>query len=120
RLDNNTGVIPAGGSTIWGFGKANAYHAVRQALGLVSIEEQASGTAQVWPNPVSNELLIQVPGNSASTHVSIQDLTGRQVLIGNFTAADRIAINTEAWSSGLYLVRVQQGDGSFISKVVKD
>ncbi|MBK9764245.1 MAG: S8 family peptidase [Flavobacteriales bacterium] len=120
RLDNNTGVIPAGGSTIWGFGKANAYHAVRQALGLVSIEEQASGTAQVWPNPVSNELLIQVPGNIASTHVSIQDLTGRQVFIGNFTAADRIAINTEAWSSGLYLVRVQQGDGSFISKVVKD
>ena len=120
RLDNNTGVIPAGGSTIWGFGKANAYHAVRQTLGLVSIEEQSGTDALFWPNPVSNELRILVPGNSASTRVSIQDLTGRQVFIGKFTAADRITINTEAWSSGLYLVRVQQGDSFHLSKVVKD
>ncbi len=57
REDVNTGVIPANGSTQWGWGKVDAYRAVKLALetvGLESIEPVLSW--HVYPNPVQNQL----------------------------------------------------------------
>ena len=57
REDNNTGIIPQTGSIQWGWGKIDAYQAVRLALTTIGIEEidhEIHWT--VYPNPVVNEL----------------------------------------------------------------
>lgn len=57
REDNNTGVIPENGSTQWGWGKLNAYLAVKLALNTVGFEENEQVIPwNIYPNPVCNEL----------------------------------------------------------------
>jgi subtilisin family serine protease len=57
REDNNTGIIPLEGSTKWGWGKINAYLAVKLALNTVGTEELKRDISwSIYPNPVINEL----------------------------------------------------------------
>jgi subtilisin family serine protease len=57
REDNNTGVIPVTGSAQWGWGKIDAYQAIKLALVTVGIEEiEHEIQWTVYPNPVVNEL----------------------------------------------------------------
>src|SRR5690606_24845985 len=59
--DNFTGTIPPGGSTRWGMGKLNAYHAVTDVLGLTGIPDAAAPGLLAWPNPVAHTLFIDLP-----------------------------------------------------------
>ncbi len=65
RQDNLTGIIPAGGSPIWGAGKVNAYAAVKLALQTVGTENISREIDwNVYPNPVMNELhftIVELP-----------------------------------------------------------
>jgi subtilisin family serine protease len=57
REDANTGIIPVPGSTQWGWGKINAYHAVQLALITVGTEKiDYEMEWSVYPNPTSNEI----------------------------------------------------------------
>lgn len=79
REDNNTGVIPAAGSTQWGWGKINAYQAIKLALitvGMEEIEHEIQWT--VYPNPVVNELHFTVV-DELPQHVILIDAMGKTV-----------------------------------------
>jgi len=57
REDNNTGIIPLAGSTQWGWGKINAYHAIQLALSTIGTEQlDYEITWNVYPNPTNNEI----------------------------------------------------------------
>jgi minor extracellular serine protease Vpr len=57
REDANTGIIPITGSTQWGWGKINAYHALQLALITVGTEKiDYEMEWSVYPNPTSNEI----------------------------------------------------------------
>lgn len=65
RQDNYTGVIPAGGSPLWGAGKVNAYAAVKLALQTLGTQNALVSTDwNVYPNPVQNYLhftIVELP-----------------------------------------------------------
>ena len=57
RTDNFTGVIPANGSTRWGWGKLNAYDAVKLALITVGTEVMENEIPwTLYPNPVNESI----------------------------------------------------------------
>ena len=59
REDDKTGVIPETGSTRWGWGKVNAYFAVKLALGTIGLEDHGSDlTWTVSPNPAQDKLTL--------------------------------------------------------------
>lgn len=57
RTDNFTGVIPVNGSTRWGWGKLNAYDAVKLALITVGTEVMENEIPwSLYPNPVNESI----------------------------------------------------------------
>lgn len=103
REDNNTGVIPVNGSTQWGWGKVDAYNAVKLALITVGTEEISNELSwSVYPNPVLNELYFtlvdELPGK-----VEIVDMLGKSV-IKNIQGSK---VNVADLKPGTYYVRME-------------
>jgi hypothetical protein len=72
----------------------------------------------VYPNPVSNLLHIEIPGNTRNTHVEITNALG-QVVFKN-SMADKLDVNTANFSPGVYLIRFADGKTVDIVKIVKE
>jgi hypothetical protein len=103
REDNNTGIIPTTGSTKWGWGKVNAYLAIKLALSTVGNNEIPHEISwNIYPNPVVNELYFTIIDELPET-VQIIDSMGRvlekKVIQSKVSVADL--------SSGKYLIRME-------------
>ena len=123
--DSYTGVIPATGSSVWGWGKINAYGAVSQALTISGIYHQANATLEgiLYPNPSNGLYNIELQAERAETMtISLTDINGR--LLENIQWDVQAGINTiqpnwEHLASGIYFVKVQGKTGALNIKVVK-
>lgn len=103
RVDSYTGVIPVEGSTRWGWGKINAYHAVQLALGTVgTIENEKPISFTVYPNPTEDNIFINSTFN-LPTKAQIIDINGKieDVLI-NMNSVD-----VRKFSPGKYILRLE-------------
>jgi len=103
REDNNTGVIPVNGSIQWGWGKVDAYNAVKLALSTVGTQEiDAELSWSVYPNPVLNELHFTLVDELPSK-VEIVDAIGR-VTIKNVQGSK---VSVSDLKPGTYWVRLE-------------
>lgn len=73
-----------------------------------AIDEEAASNC-VYPNPGKDVLNIEV--RDAVDRVEVYDLTGRKVF-ENKILGNQIAVNTEAWPSGIYFWKVYSTSGS--------
>jgi minor extracellular serine protease Vpr len=78
--DNFTGNIPATGSPLWGYGKINAYGAVKktiESVGVASFSNDATHDV-IYPNPASGNITVELHANKESiATVKIYDLSGK-------------------------------------------
>lgn len=75
--------------------------------------------AKIFPNPVHNQLTIQLDNNNQNYSVRIYNVLGQQILENlDLNAATHI-INTNDWASGVYFVQIQQGNLISTQSVVK-
>ena len=103
REDNKTGVIPENGSTQWGWGKLNAYLAVKLALNTIGLEENDQVIPwSVYPNPVSNELHFTLIDELPS---SVQIIDGMGKVITKQLKDSRIQVID--LKSGTYWIRAE-------------
>lgn len=118
RTDAHTGVIPEEGSTRWGQGKVNAYHAVAELLGVTSVPEQAAAGLLVWPNPTQDRVHLQLdrPG---TVLITLRDAMGRTLQAEQRTAKPWMVVDLAPWPSGVYLLEVQGPNGRTITRVVR-
>jgi sulfur transfer complex TusBCD TusB component (DsrH family) len=74
----------------------------------------------LYPNPTGDVLYIQ-PGNSeAITAVKVYSLTGQVVLQASYREAlERYSLSLGSLPNGVYLLRLETANGSFIQRVVK-
>lgn len=75
-----------------------------------SVSETYSPDFSVYPNPASDELVINASGEEVST-IEMIDVTGRVVYSQNNSSTDLIRVNTSAFASGIYTVRVTTAGG---------
>jgi hypothetical protein len=79
------------------------------------------GSLNLYPNPVTDELNIDLNTKSAEQiHISLMDITGRQVAVladNKSNGAQHIKYNTSGLTKGLYMVRVQAGSETTTRKV---
>ncbi|MBK7382467.1 MAG: S8 family peptidase [Flavobacteriales bacterium] len=118
RTDNQTGTIPPGGSTRWGMGKVNAYRAVSELLGVVSVPSISDTDILVWPNPARSILNISTGRNGVAL-VTIMDIAGRVVRSARHADGNAIVMDVLDLPSGTYSIRVEQADRSFVSRWAK-
>ncbi|HEX2395071.1 MAG TPA: T9SS type A sorting domain-containing protein, partial [Bacteroidales bacterium] len=72
-----------------------------------------------YPNPVTDELFIDLRGFFGTVELSIDDMAGRSVLVKNYTQPDIVKVDTRTFGKGIYSVRLK-ADGRYISfKIIK-
>jgi subtilisin family serine protease len=103
REDAQTGVIPVNGSSQWGWGKINAYLAVKLALNTIGFEEVEQETLwTVYPNPVMQQLHFTVVDELPST---IQIISTLGTVIAK--KVNTASIDVSDLKAGSYWVRVE-------------
>ncbi|MCO5275654.1 MAG: S8 family peptidase [Flavobacteriales bacterium] len=117
--DNKTGTIPPGGSTRWGMGKLNAYHAITEALGVTGVGTTDSPRMGLWPNPADGTFWISPPF-TGPVQLTVTDALARTVHTGIRTGDAPIMVDASAWPAGVYLLRLEQNGQQLMRKVVKE
>lgn len=92
---------------------------VTTRIGTTSILEQNTASFSAYPNPVSDELRINLGKIQELVTVEITDLSGRTVELVQAEQANEVAIDMKVKESGHYLVRIQTNTGSETLRVVK-
>lgn len=117
--DNNTGPIPPEGSTRWGMGKLNAYHAVTEALGVTVVGEMDAAQLGVWPNPSHDRFQVHAPMHGPGTRMIVQDALGR-VVLAQEAPAPLLSLDARHWPSGVYILRLEQSGKHMQGKMVRE
>jgi hypothetical protein len=86
---------------------------------MTSAEAYQEVELTYYPNPVTDELFIDLKGFYGTIELRIDDMAGRTMLIKEYAHQDRICVDTKNLSTGIYFVRlIADGKhGSF--KIVK-
>ena len=104
------------------FDSLNCY-TLRVQLGTASRMATASSKAtsvSIYPNPVNNELKVNMGNYDEAVTVNITDMLGRKML--NKTFANASNINTGKLKAGVYMVTITDKNGATIKqdKIVKE
>lgn len=117
--DNKTGTIPPGGSTRWGMGKLNAYHAITEALGISGVGTTGSPRMGLWPNPADGTFWISPPF-TGTVRLTVTDALARTVFTGVRSGDAPIMVDASAWPAGIYLLRLEQDGRHMQGKLVRE
>jgi hypothetical protein len=69
---------------------------------------------EIFPNPASDVLHVRLDDLRPGTRVAVSDLAGRQWLSAE--AGDRLALDVSDLPAGMYLLRLQNGEGSISTR----
>jgi uncharacterized delta-60 repeat protein len=72
---------------------------------------------EVYPNPVLNELVIEIEGNTDKMNFKILNAIGQVIFKGNFV--DRTTIQTSSFLPGVYLIKFENGKTFEFKKIIK-
>jgi PKD repeat protein len=93
---------------------------IQGAVGVVE-QDNAIGTFDVYPNPAQDNTVVEFSLDKREVvTVEVLDLSGKvvqQTYSGDLaTGVHRFPINTAELSSGIYLVRLMTGEGSYLTR----
>lgn len=80
----------------------------------VSVSEVFEDLVELWPNPVSDAININV---QTSCHMTIFDIQGKQVA-SNSLSSGTSSIDCSSWEAGVYTVRLQSESGLATRKIL--
>lgn len=118
RTDQYTGAIPAGGSLRWGMGKVNAYRAITEALGIVSVPATGLLEAGVWPNPSAETVRIAVNNGAGGLECVVSDMAGR-VVLRQRSVSSQVELDIRGLDAGCYQALIEQGGQRAVARFVK-
>lgn len=72
-------------------------------------------SVSVYPNPVRGESVIELGGNVNYNKVNVYDMQGKCVQTIVVNAENRVPLNRVDYAPGLYLYRVQNGEGDAVN-----
>lgn len=81
----------------------------------LSVKEQSLLNAQLYPNPTTGQLTVEMEG---LTEVEVYNLVG-QCLLRKTVTESIVTIDMNALQNGVYIVKVSSNSGSVMQKVIK-
>ena len=107
-------VIGANGDDDNGSSSGSAYLFINDNT---SIKEELKNNIAIYPNPVSNELIIEIEGNNEKVNFEILNSIGQVVFKGNLI--EKTVVQTNRFAPGVYLIKLRNGKNFEIKKIVK-
>lgn len=113
RADAYTEEVP---NYVWGYGKADAYQAVKKAIQLVGIDQlQVENNITLFPNPVKNTLFIDASNQDYELQY-LTDLTGKRIMD---LQGKKDKINLSNLKSGVYFLQMKINSKILNLRVIK-
>lgn len=114
RQDASTGATP---NNQWGYGKMNAFAAVKKAEELAVMLPKISGNANVvvYPNPTSDKLYVSIP-NEEIQGLTLYDMTGR--ILKQYPAHSG-EISLQDLQKGMYLLHINGIKSNSTARIIK-
>ncbi|MEI6346929.1 MAG: YCF48-related protein [Bacteroidota bacterium] len=75
-------------------------------------------SVQIFPNPVKNELSIEVSNQTEGLTIELLDINGKS--FHKSTTGNRTKIEMNAYSAGVYLIKIQSKNTVIFKKIIKE
>ena len=72
----------------------------------------------IYPNPVTNELIVENKGNTEKINFEILNSIGQVVFKGNLI--EKIVVQTAKFATGVYLIKLENGKTFEFKKIIKE
>lgn len=115
REDSRTGVIPDTGSYRWGWGKINAWKAVKMAYAGIS-ENSAQNNYLIYPNPAADLVYIFSKAEMKQLTINIYNTLG--ALVSSQTI-NKNTLDVSRLQSGIYFIEINDEKNRNVVKLVK-
>ena len=79
---------------------------------------ESNKSIKVYPNPVTNELTIELQGNTKQTNFEIINSLGQAVFTGNLL--EKTVVETSSFTPGMYLIKLGSGKTFEFKKIIKN
>ncbi len=103
-----------------GAGKVDAYQAILMALQANGIEQHSvsDSRCRVYPNPVEDKAFVVIEGDENQYDVQLFDMSGRQLMHQTMTYGVN-NLDMQAYASGCYFIKINDGKNIITKKVIK-
>lgn len=122
--DTYTGTLPPQGDNTWGHGKINAYGAVKMSIQTLGIYQFAGKklNCALYPNPNNGQFTIDYDTDKNETlQIEIYSITGDLVAakqVRSYSGNNRYDLQPDALPAGLYLIKLNSGEGKASVKML--
>ena len=87
---------------------------------LLSVDDlEATSSFTVYPNPTDTVLNIQMESNQIGLTYEVFDILGKQISSNTLENERLTQINVSNWNSGLYLIKISNGDTTETKRFIK-
>lgn len=120
-IDNFT--TPTPDPTRWGFGKVNAYAAIKKTIQTLGISGrlQEGVLLNIYPNPTNGKLYIDVESNQSKIlDIVLMDLNGKKLIEQTWNTSNEssLVLDLEGLQEAIYLVQIKSDTGIFTRRIV--
>ncbi len=77
-----------------------------------------NNSIKVYPNPILNELIIEIEDNKANTNYEVLNSIGKVIYKGNFIGKTKV--QTSKFASGVYTIKIINGNYIEYRKIIKE
>lgn len=84
----------------------------------IGVKEMESERVVIYPNPVTNFLIVELPNNYKNSKLRIVNLSG-QTVIESLVVNPNTVVDLNSLTQGLYCLQILSAKGFYSSKVVK-
>jgi hypothetical protein len=88
------------------------------SVSTAGIAPVALASVRVYPNPVSERLIVELPVSLDKVSIEVTDALGR-VVLRETVSGTRFELRADNWSSGIYTLSLRSSEGSFVTTVTK-
>lgn len=81
-------------------------------------QNESAKSIKAYPNPVTNELVIEIKGNLTQTNFQILNSTGQSIFNG--TMFEKAVVQTSGFAPGVYLIKLESGNSFEFKKIIKN
>lgn len=91
---------------------------INQMEAPVNILETSESSILIYPNPIKNDLTIELDHDYDFKDIQLFDLMGRSYITTHKLENRKITMDCSQLDQGVYIIQIRQSNGSFISKKI--